>query len=237
MALIKLGPLIGGISGDVAGLNFVTSSKRIVVRPQRRRVNNDMRTLQPQRARLAYLVNLWTAQTANTRNAWQTLAAQQRVIDRIGQARNPTGRQFFLSHNLRLLQAGLTLNTTTVPTPTTATTWTGQGLSIPNGLSALYTPINPLFGPYVDCSIYAQTFFRPTPQIPDTFSSEPTKLPNKWVFVKHHPSSLGNTALELFPQLGNILGPIAVGQRVALFARWCKSGNFSTSSHTSINTR
>ena len=237
MALIKLGGIIGGISGDLGGVNFVTSSKRTIVRQQRRPVADQSAGFLAQRSRITYLSHLWTTQTADTRAAWGTLASQQRWSDRLGLARQPTGREFFISHNSALLLCGLVPDTTTLPTPADTSTWTGISLSITGGEIASVAFLQPLFGPYAKAAVRIQTFFRPTPQlVAPLFQNVAGPLPQKWRFVKWQPG-VSNAALDLYPEAGGILGPLAVGQRLAVLARWVEKSKFSSSFYTTIATR
>jgi len=237
MPLIRLSPLIGAITGTVGSINFVTNSKRPYVRLAARAHNRISDRQLTTRALIAYVSQQWNVQTTMTKNAWNTLAATQRWKDALGQARTPTGRQFFMSHNLALARCGQTLDKATVPVAYDASAWFGQAFSISGAQATTYTPINPLFGPYVAAALYAQTFFAPNPSIPDTLSGEAAALPNKWKFIKYRPSSLFNLDIDLYPEAGPILGSLKTGQRVAVLARWVNPTQFSSATHTSIATR
>lgn len=115
MALFRPGPLIGAISGNVDGVNFATSSQRPIVRRRRRRPNDAQSNLTTSQANLQRLADAWAAASAAQRNQWNTLAATQRWKDRVGQARQPTGRELHASWNLSRMLCGLAIETATVP--------------------------------------------------------------------------------------------------------------------------
>ena len=237
MALFRASPLIGAISGNLGPVNFVVSSTRPVVRQARRRTANQGDALTTSRARLQYLALQWTAMTVNGRAAWATLAATQRWPDRLSQMRQPTGRQFFFSHNLALLLCGQTPDTNTPPVAADTTTWTGIGMNITGSQTAHIDFLQPLFGPYAKAAVYGQTFYRPTPQIiTPTLGNILGVVPQKWKFILYQPG-INNAGSDLYPAAANIIGPLAVGQRLALKARWIQPGFFSSSTYTTIATR
>lgn len=54
-------------------------------------------------------INAWLDLSANQKAQWTTLANQNRTTDRLGMARQPSGRVFFIQQNLFRLQAGLSI--------------------------------------------------------------------------------------------------------------------------------
>jgi len=237
MALIKLGPILGGISGTIGSINFASSSKQIIARPARRPTNTTASTLQISRARLAYANQLWTAQTAATKAAYSTLAATLRRPDALAQTRAPTGREFFLEYTLGLLAASLTPVPANVPTPTNARYWTNLTLTISGAETANFTVTTSPALLVVPLLLYAQTFYRPTPQLTQTTGENVTGyLPRKWKIIKFV-TALDGTAQNLYPQALPILGQIQPGQRIALLARFITVGSYSTATRTAIATR
>jgi hypothetical protein len=232
MALIKLGPLIGGISGNVSGLNFVASSTRPIVRKQRARVNVDHPTFTKNSARMQYLVNLWTTQTAATRAAWRTLAATVRYTDRIGQARQPTGRQFFLSHNLALMTAGLVPDTTVLPLAEAPFRWTASFLTTTGRTDVRWAVSFSGLPQDYYVSIFVQTFYRPTPQLaPATSGANISGAPNNWRWAQWT-NLPGGTETQIWPAYEDVLGKFQPGQRLAVLAKWVRKGYFVTKSRT-----
>lgn len=236
MALIKPGAIVSAISGTIGGVNFAVNSQRAIARKARRRVVVYTQRQLQRRAAFKTVIDAWRSLTAAQRAAWATLAEQQRWKDRLGQARQPSGREFFISHNIELALADQTLDTTAAPVALNASFWTGGALTFASSTSATYQAINPLFGPYPYLNLYIQTFFRPTPQWADTlFGDVDGVLPNKWVFCKYY-NGLSN-GINLFPEAGTIVGEIQSGQRLAVLAKYVQPGYFSTTHHTTLKTR
>lgn len=115
MALFRPGPAIGGISGNLGGANFVISAQRPIVRQRQTRRPPTSQAASLQQARVQSVTVAWAALSSANVKAWNTLAASLRWPDRIGQGRQPTGRQVFFHVNLVRALASLALITT--PTP------------------------------------------------------------------------------------------------------------------------
>lgn len=227
MALYRVGPLIGAISGNVAGVNFANSAKRAIVRPAKRRTADQATAILASRARLQYIVGQWTLLTAIQKAAWSTLAATLRWPDRLGQARQPSGREFFLSHNLELLQAGQAIDTTSIPTPV-ATNMDLLGSIIFTAFNDVSFACGSLLEPDpMGISFYVQTFFRPVPQyIPAALTTPVGGLPNRWRFVKWASlSSFG--VVQLWPEYEAVIGRPSTGQVVAFQLRYVAPGRFA----------
>lgn len=237
MALIRPGPLISAITGTIGGVNFATSSQRPIARRARRRVQDQPTAILNSRARLQYLTRLWTRQTANTRAGWATLAATLRWSDPLGQARAPTARALFISHNLSLMLCSLTPDTTTIPYVAPTAGWTNLTLTIPGQNSALFQTTVSAPGTAVKLAIYAQTFYRPTPSLTQTSPGNVAgRLPRRWRFIKYN-SWTTATDYDLYPEALPILGDIATGQRIAILGRFVGSGVIFTQARTAIATR
>lgn len=236
MALFKPGTIVSGISGTIGGVNFAINAQRAIVRKARRRVASYSARQLQRRAAFKTVIDAWRGLTTAQRNAWATLAEQQRWKDRLGQARQPSGREFFISHNIELALAGQTLDTTSAPVALNTSFWTGGALTFAGAASATYQAINPLFGPYPYLNLYIQTFFRPTPQWADTlFGDVAGVLPDKWLFCKYY-NGVANGP-NLYPEAAAIVGDIQTGQRLAVLAKYVQPGYFSTNHHTTLKTR
>lgn len=226
MALFKPGAIIGAISGNLGGANFVASTSRPVVRAARRRVNTDQVANLSIRAYIKHLGVLWMGLTANQRNAWNTLASNIRWKDRLAQARTPSGREFFFSHNLPLLQAGITPDTTTTPLPLDASyvgnvdlNWAGTD---PQASVALAVP-----GQSVGMAFYAQLFYRDiSPYL--TSSSQLDQIPvrTQLRFIKAFTVTYG-TYTTLAPNWFNVLGASRLDQIFIIAGRIAQAGYYS----------
>jgi hypothetical protein len=121
-ALIKLGQMASDIRGSVGGTTFARNRHGAYARNRTKPVNviNDLTT--SSRARFGSQAFGWTALTQAQRDVWNADAGSVTLLNRLGEAYTPTGRQLFLTANNNLAQAGLTLLTDspgyfTIPDP------------------------------------------------------------------------------------------------------------------------
>lgn len=101
MAIIRPGPLVGGISGTVGGLVFVAGKRSPTVRPRPAPSFKSSTTLQPARSRFAQLMNHWRGLTDDEKAAWATSAVQYPTTNALGVTSPTTGFRHFISTNTR----------------------------------------------------------------------------------------------------------------------------------------
>lgn len=113
MALVKFSPLVSGVSGKVGGVVFSRTVGGSAVRSWAKGTNPNTEGQLLQRARLSQLSTVYGQLTPAQRQSFVDAAnlAEHKVTNRLGEASNLTGPQFFNKVNLLLLAAGLPLIT------------------------------------------------------------------------------------------------------------------------------
>lgn len=96
MAIIRPGPLIGGISGSIGGTTFVTGKNGLVarIRPQRPKTTSKAQSLA--RARAYSQGQNWTSLTDDQKNAWNTAGLNNPRTNALGEKSPRSGFEFYL---------------------------------------------------------------------------------------------------------------------------------------------
>ncbi len=102
MAIVRLGPLTGGISGTVGGSVFVSGRRGTVLRPRPPALYASTPALQSARARFANFQTAWSALPDKTRAAWRTLALVTNTSNRLGVSSPSSGFLLFMRYNVEL---------------------------------------------------------------------------------------------------------------------------------------
>lgn len=111
MAIIKYGGVVAQATGRMGGMTLVQGKGAKVVRmrphstPAKRRGGTGYAHL------ISQVNTAWKSITASQRRDWEALALDAPRRNRLGEERNITGRQLFLSENLVRARAGVTLFT------------------------------------------------------------------------------------------------------------------------------
>lgn len=126
MAIIRTGPIVGGISGALGSVVFVNTSTGPIVRPRPTRVRVTSPSLQLERARLTIMQKAWGDLSALQQAAWNTYARDFPSLNRLGISKTNTGFVTFVQFNLLLLNTSQTISTDPpingrAPTPDTIT--------------------------------------------------------------------------------------------------------------------
>ena len=100
MAIMKTSAIVGAISGDLGGVNFVNAEAGQVVRPARRVVATHSEQQQRQQSRLAAAVMAWHKLQPEIRRAWRQFAEQWKRKNRLGVDSPIMGYSLFLMHAL-----------------------------------------------------------------------------------------------------------------------------------------
>lgn len=139
--MAKISPILGGLSGSIAGSTFSHNKGGQYVR-QRTIPTNPTTTKQSAvRNIIAIVSSSWFGLTANQRTEWEQWAALYPVVDSLGQSVQLTGHQAFVGLNTRLQLAGVAI----VPTcpvgagPVDLTTATVVATA-PGSVVVTYTP-------------------------------------------------------------------------------------------------
>lgn len=107
MALLKLGPLVAGVSGKIGGTVFARNRGGSYARAHTVPINPATARQNFVRSNLADLAQLWTTTlTAAQRAAWELYASNVSINNRLGEARNLTGQNMYIRANTLLLDCG-----------------------------------------------------------------------------------------------------------------------------------
>lgn len=98
MALIASGPVAGRISGNLAGVNFVATTKAAYVRQARRRSGLRSQSQLESRAHLEYIHRQWLDSDEQTRAAWRAAAQHMLFPNRLGVKRPISGFQLAVAY-------------------------------------------------------------------------------------------------------------------------------------------
>lgn len=96
MAIAKLSPLVGAVAGEVGGVNFVGSSRGLVLRGLPTTCARQSVTQARARSRFAAARRAWSQLTDAQRAAWRTAASGISVLNRVGVRRYLSGPELYL---------------------------------------------------------------------------------------------------------------------------------------------
>ncbi|KKM91774.1 hypothetical protein LCGC14_1225180 [marine sediment metagenome] len=100
MAIVRLGPVVSGISGAIGGLVFVSGRNGTVVRPRPQPSHKGGPFIATARASMYNLRRAWSNLTTLQQNAWRTRANDFNTTNALGQSSPINGFQLFLKVNL-----------------------------------------------------------------------------------------------------------------------------------------
>lgn len=107
MALIKLGGLVIGISGSIAGNTFARNRSGAYVRARTTPINPNTALQQAVRAALAFLTDRWAQTlTAGQRTAWNLYASSVTMKNKLGESILLTGFNHYIRSNAARKQHG-----------------------------------------------------------------------------------------------------------------------------------
>lgn len=96
MAIIRMGPIVGGISGKLGSLVFKGGPRGQVVQSAPNMVQKGSIFKQYADPYMGYATAMWNYQDELTRMAWETVARQQFRSDRLGVRKAWGGRELFM---------------------------------------------------------------------------------------------------------------------------------------------
>jgi len=99
MALITPSPLIGAISGSIAGATFKLTRNGPLLTSRPRRTTNRSQAMHLSDSRFAALTRAWHALTTNQRRSWSFHALHLSKTNALGIPHPPSGYQTFIAHN------------------------------------------------------------------------------------------------------------------------------------------
>ncbi|KKM73427.1 hypothetical protein LCGC14_1410640 [marine sediment metagenome] len=205
MAIIRTGPLVGGISGKIGGVVFVNARRGLVARPAPRVTRPSSPFLQRSKARMHNLRRHWATLTALQQDLWNTAARDVLSTNRIGLSSPMTGFTYFIKTNKVAFPGTFSI------------------VDEPESLLSRDTPVSP-FAAFSAAGAYsvgiANPFTPATLQIQvygwPFWVDHPTKSVARLVFLKEA-SEFGLTiVIALNPEWLAHFGPLAEGQRFSV---------------------
>lgn len=100
MALVRPGPLVAAISGNVGAVNFAQTRYGHVLRKKLTRTRKLSERQLVQRSRFKIIQLAWIELTEDQRNAWRASAKLLRFTNRLGLSRHISGYQLYLKTSL-----------------------------------------------------------------------------------------------------------------------------------------
>lgn len=139
--MAKLSPILGGLSGSIAGTTFAHNRGGQYARQRTIPVNPTSTKQSAIRNITGIVSSSWFTLTQPQRDAWANYASLNPVVDSLGQAVQLTGHQCFVGLNSRRAQAGLGIQTAVPVVAGPADLTSGSVvLTAPGTIAVTYTP-------------------------------------------------------------------------------------------------
>lgn len=208
MAIAKTGPILGALSGNLAGANFANSRFGLTVRqlkPPPGPATDSQRTI----TRAYQLArSWWPALTEDERTAWRSFATNTLLRNRLGAQRNLTGQQLFIKYNFQ--SAVLDLSPIADPPTPWPFDWpTGFVATVTAGVSAIIAP-TPAHIPGGDPFLVAAA--RP-------LTTHPVNHFQRWSVIGFFVSPYGGY-FDTLPELEARFGTLQATERIGLRIRY-----------------
>jgi hypothetical protein len=142
MAIAKTGPILGALSGNLAGANFANSRFGLTVRAVKPPPGPPTETQFIVTRSMQLARQWWRDITDDQRAAWRIFAANTLLRNRLGTQRNLTGQQTFIRHNFQSAAFGLPWRPDP-PTPWPFDWPSDFILTVTAGVSAIVGPTPP----------------------------------------------------------------------------------------------
>lgn len=117
MALVRFGNGVTEMRGSIAGTTFSRVRGGAIARNRTVPVNPNTLKQADVRSQFAMIVAAWNSVSKNDIDGWNSFATGVELVNRLGEAYTPSGRQVFLSINLAKQFAGLALLTEAPSSP------------------------------------------------------------------------------------------------------------------------
>lgn len=205
MAIIRLGPIVSGISGTVGSVVFVAAGRSTVARPRPITRQKTSPFLARSKSRMKNLRNFWSTLTTLQKDLWQTAAADINRTNALGQSSPMNGYQYFIMTNKVAFPGPF--QTVTEP-QTLVSADLPSLLIVAFGVSSVFnvTVTNPFQPLPLTMQVYGWPFWRTTE------SRELARL----VFIEEKTSSGPVVDLDVLPEWTEHFGTMTEGQRFAV---------------------
>lgn len=208
MAIAKTGPIVGALSGNLAGANFANSRFGLTLRqlkppPAPPTSNQRLITRAYQLAR-----SWWPGLTEDQRTAWRSFASNTLLRNRLGTQRNLTGQQLFIRYNFQ--SAVFNIAPLTDPPAPWPFDWPTDFIpTVTAGVSAIIAP-TPAHLPGGDPFLVAAA--RP-------ITTHPVNHFQRWSVIGFFVSPLGGF-FDVLPELEARFGTLQATERIGLQIRY-----------------
>lgn len=207
MAIAKTGPIIGALSGNLAGVNYANSRFGLTLRKPRRPPPPPTTTQLVVTAAMQLCRQWWRDITEDQRAAWRSFASNTLLRNRLGLQRNLTGQQTFIRWNFQSAGFGLPmLDDPPAPWPFA---WPRDFILIVTaGVSAIVAP-TPAFIPGGRPFIVRAA--RPV-------TTHPVNHFSRWAIITIATTVFGGT-FDCLPDIEARFGTIQAGERLGVQIR------------------
>jgi len=106
MAILRMGHVVGAISGNLGAVNFAQGHNGPYVRRRMRRTDKSAERQLEVRVRIQRLKNLWMELSEEKKELWRATARGVRRLNRLGIATGISGHTFYIKTNLWVITAG-----------------------------------------------------------------------------------------------------------------------------------
>lgn len=204
MAIVRLGPIVAGISGKVGNVVFVNGRSGLVVRPAPITVRKTSDFLLRAQGHLSAVRRRWATLTEAQRLAWCAAAAGLPSTSRLGQTRPRSGFQYFVLTNTHVfLTAPEILPFPPIPDVRDNTGDPTCVFSVSSGLDiTVFSGGAPLI---LRIEIFGWPFW----------VNHDTNSVARFVFLSEHDIPPGGLAVNVTSDWEEHFGPVQLGQRYA----------------------
>lgn len=213
MAIFRPGSIVGAISGNVGGVNFVAGKGAPIARQRIRRTKNNSPALAHSRANLARLRTQWRAITEEQRNAWRQAALIYPHRNRLGLATQLSGIALYIKANMeRSAIPGLPFQFQEDEVPDLTTSAPLQASSLAISISGDYTILisEPISTPYNQVLLYGGR----------TYKNNSLRSWNQFVTLQFSILVAPPTTLSFATKFKEILGDAILGEQIWVRARF-----------------
>ena len=203
MALVKPGPIVADLSGNLGGINFVRNATGLVVRQKLTRRRQRTPAQLAQRAKFAMLTRLWRDLAPSQRTDWDLDASLLPRTNRLGTPRAISGFALFLSLNCSAFTPDPSFwETHNVPQITPPPTYLALDFTSTTGPYNVTATPNPTFPEW-------QAYFGQR-----SHSTNPVFHPDRWRLISVDQSPIATEDIQ--SDWDSILGAPSAGEVIAV---------------------
>lgn len=205
MAIVKLGPIVSGISGKVGTVVFANAKQALVLRPTPRTRRKSSNFLLRSQGFMSNIRRRWATLTDLQQNAWRTAAAELASTNRLGQSRPRNGFQYFVMTNKVVFPGPKTI-IEDPPSPDIGTLPVNPTVEFSASVGLLVTIDNPGSPSFLQMQVYGWPFW----------VDHDTNAVARLVFLDERSASAEKVVDNVIGEWEQHFGPVQIGQRFAV---------------------